>query len=340
MDLTMDKARTINRNENRDQQAEFFDENPPLYPWPSLLRTKGLSRAFKPREAMWKLSLDKANLHRSHRMLDIGCATGIWLDRLKSEYGIMGDGIDVSTGSLRKAALDSIYPAMYVCGDASLLPLADGLYNFVLCLDVLEHISNQHTALSEITRVLKPGGRVMLWTLNRKQAHTWNWWLSRFGIDIYDRSAHDPKLLPDADEVCEHLRTAGMQIEAVEFFNSFFTLAVDEIIMITTSLMKRLGLFENRSKFSLALGKIFLAVTDQFSRRSLKFLNFLDSPWRSKHHSNGFLVIGKKSTVLPPRVSEVSEVIAKHKRITFEYVADRRLDAQKTNAESIQGGTG
>ncbi|MFQ5921689.1 MAG: class I SAM-dependent methyltransferase [Anaerolineales bacterium] len=334
----MAKVKAMNRNGTRDQQAEFFDENPPLYPWPSLLRAKGLSSAYKPREAMWKLALESAGLNHSHRMLDIGCATGIWLDRLKSEFGIKGDGIDVSTGSLRKAAVDSLHPTTYICGDASSLPIADGLYDFVLCLDVLEHISGQQTALSEIARVLKPGGRVMLWTLNRKQDHTWNWWLSRFGIDIYDRSAHDPELLPDADEVCEHLRTAGMQIEAIEFFNSFFTLAIDEIIMVTISLLKKTGLFDSQLKISLALGQIYLAIADQLSRRSLKLLNFLDSPWRKKHHSNGFLVVGTKTIPLLRNTSEGSEVSARQKREAFEYVAGHRFNTQKASAESLRGG--
>ena len=55
-------------------QAEFFDESPPLYPWPRLLRLAGLGRVCKPREAKWKqgfedLALkpgDKVTVKRYH----------------------------------------------------------------------------------------------------------------------------------------------------------------------------------------------------------------------------------------------------------------------------------
>ena len=42
------------------------------------------------------------------------------------------------------------------------LPVANGLFDTVLCTDVLEHLYNPSNAFSEMTRVLKPGGKLIL----------------------------------------------------------------------------------------------------------------------------------------------------------------------------------
>jgi SAM-dependent methyltransferase len=46
--------------------------------------------------------------------------------------------------------------------DGSTFPLGDVNYDAVLCNQVLEHVFNPHKFLSELARVLKPGGRLLL----------------------------------------------------------------------------------------------------------------------------------------------------------------------------------
>ncbi|HXF95065.1 MAG TPA: class I SAM-dependent methyltransferase [Gemmatimonadales bacterium] len=72
------------------------------------------------------------------------------------------------------------------------LPLPDGAYDFVFCLEVLEHVPHPFATLEEIRRVLKPGGvlvlsvpnpyhfKEILWNVFRipdRQGHffTWTW---------------------------------------------------------------------------------------------------------------------------------------------------------------------
>lgn len=50
-----------------------------------------------------------------------------------------------------------------VC-DAHNLPFAADTFEIVVCTEVLEHLINPHSALKEIRRVLKPGGRLLLTT--------------------------------------------------------------------------------------------------------------------------------------------------------------------------------
>jgi 2-polyprenyl-3-methyl-5-hydroxy-6-metoxy-1,4-benzoquinol methylase len=47
------------------------------------------------------------------------------------------------------------------------LPFADGRFDLVVCMDVLEHVSDPEKLISEISRCLKPGGLCQLTAINR-----------------------------------------------------------------------------------------------------------------------------------------------------------------------------
>ena len=65
-----------------------------------------------------------------------------------------------------------------VVGDILALPFPENTFDSVVCLEVLEHVAETHKALSEITRVLKPGGIFMVsapqhWPLHYEPVDFW-----------------------------------------------------------------------------------------------------------------------------------------------------------------------
>jgi SAM-dependent methyltransferase len=58
-----------------------------------------------------------------------------------------------------------------VCGSALALPFAAGSFDVVTAFDVLEHCAPEATALAEVRRVLRPGGRLLL----SVPAYSWAW---------------------------------------------------------------------------------------------------------------------------------------------------------------------
>jgi SAM-dependent methyltransferase len=85
------------------------------------------------------------------RVLDAGCGEGVLVD----EY----------TGRLDIAGVDAHYSSPHVTsGSVTTLPFADGAFDVVLCLDVLEHLAyaDQPRALAEIHRVLRSGGELLV----------------------------------------------------------------------------------------------------------------------------------------------------------------------------------
>lgn len=49
-----------------------------------------------------------------------------------------------------------------IVSDITAIPAADGIFDVVLCSEVLEHVPEPTHALDEFTRLLKPGGRLIL----------------------------------------------------------------------------------------------------------------------------------------------------------------------------------
>ncbi|HJR58826.1 MAG TPA: class I SAM-dependent methyltransferase [Vicinamibacterales bacterium] len=55
-------------------------------------------------------------------------------------------------------------PGVQIIGDAQALGVADGVFDVVLCTEVLEHLREPQRAIDEMFRVLKPGGTLLLTT--------------------------------------------------------------------------------------------------------------------------------------------------------------------------------
>lgn len=102
------------------------------------------------------------------RILEIGCGTG-------HNFGMLGafgtvDGLEVDTAA-RKIASERLGRPV---GDAPLPALdgiADGSYDLIALLDVLEHVEKDEAALASIRTKLKPGGRILLTV----PANRWMW---------------------------------------------------------------------------------------------------------------------------------------------------------------------
>jgi len=99
------------------------------------------------------------DLQHQHKILDVGCGTGINLIYLKRRANFV-IGIDSS-----KEAIDfcKLRGHKTLCqADILSLPLKDNSIDIILALDVLEHIDNDELAISELHRVLKPKGKLFI----------------------------------------------------------------------------------------------------------------------------------------------------------------------------------
>lgn len=268
----------------------FFDKHPVLLPWPKILRRSGLSFTYKPREVWWKGWIEKLELKEGEKVLEVGCGRGVLLDRLVAEYGIKGFGIDISPKAIAEAKIESIEKLDLRIADACNLPFPDSSFDFVISFDTLEHISEQEKAVSEIVRVLKKGGRILIYTINSHQNFTWNRLLSKLGIDVYKNVDHKPELFVDPAWLKKKLERRGVKISGLDYFNSFFTLVADEAIMVSLLIFDKFFDWEKTQEF----GRIILRLLTGFFVLTAPLLRFLDRPWTIFGYSNGFLILGEK----------------------------------------------
>jgi 2-polyprenyl-3-methyl-5-hydroxy-6-metoxy-1,4-benzoquinol methylase len=103
---------------------------------------------------------------RAGRVLDWGCGHG-QVTNMLHEQGVDVVGFDYREGSEPKTIQIEIYPdiEVHVSGDPVLLPFADGEFDIVLSCGVLEHVQRPTDSLREIRRVLRPGGRLLIYKL-------------------------------------------------------------------------------------------------------------------------------------------------------------------------------
>jgi SAM-dependent methyltransferase len=100
---------------------------------------------------------------KNSKILDVGCGTGRHLALFDGSNEL--HGLDLSESMLAEAAVKN--PSAKFCsGSADSLPYPDGTFDVVMSSRVLQHLKDQKKAVSEMARVLKPGGRLVLLSYN------------------------------------------------------------------------------------------------------------------------------------------------------------------------------
>jgi arsenite methyltransferase len=104
------------------------------------------------------------------RILDVGCGPGFYADELLEQVGPEGAvvGIDSSPQMLDMAArrCERHGNASFHEATATSLPVADASFDAAVSVQVLEYVSDLDTALAEMHRALRPGGRVVIWDVD------------------------------------------------------------------------------------------------------------------------------------------------------------------------------
>ncbi|MEU5533722.1 class I SAM-dependent methyltransferase [Streptomyces sp. NPDC020362] len=123
----------------------------------SALSETSLLNAYYERPAMLSLAGEVAG----RRLLDAGCGSGPLFAALR-DRGALVTGIDSSAGMVelarRRLGADA---ALHVADLSNPLPFADGAFDDVLASLVLHYLEDWGPTLTEMRRVLRPGGRLI-----------------------------------------------------------------------------------------------------------------------------------------------------------------------------------
>jgi ubiquinone/menaquinone biosynthesis C-methylase UbiE len=114
-------------------------------------------------EQMRDEAIAMLDLDADDRVLDVGCGTGFATEGLLRETEHV-HGLDQSAHQLSKAyeKFGKHGPVRFYRGDAERLPFADDTFDVVWSSGSIEYWPNPVEALSELRRVAKPGGQVLV----------------------------------------------------------------------------------------------------------------------------------------------------------------------------------
>ncbi len=93
--------------------------------------------------------------HPRERVLEVGCGEGVLL----RDSGFSPIQLDISMKRLEKAKATG---NPLVCADGMALPFAAAVFDIVLLIAVLEHVSLPERIIAEAWRILKPGGQIAI----------------------------------------------------------------------------------------------------------------------------------------------------------------------------------
>lgn len=146
-------------------------------------------------------------------VLDLGCAGGFMAEAMAAR-GADVTGIDPAAEAIeaaRRHAADGQLNIRYDVGVGEALPYANASFDAVVCVDVLEHVSDLGKVLAEVVRVLRPGGLFLFDTINRNPiARLATITIAEDLLRLLPRGTHDPAMFIKPAELRSAMQRAGL----------------------------------------------------------------------------------------------------------------------------------
>ena len=152
-----------------------------------------------------KIVDDLPDVSGVRRILDVGCGTGANLEMLEN-FG-KAEGVDVSDDALEFCKSRGLNVHK---GIAEKLPFEDESFDIVTALDVVEHLDDDVEGLKEMHRVLRKGGKSLIFV----PAFMWLW-----GVQD-DISNH--RIRYNKTQIVERLEKSGFQVTRATYANFTF----------------------------------------------------------------------------------------------------------------------
>jgi 2-polyprenyl-3-methyl-5-hydroxy-6-metoxy-1,4-benzoquinol methylase len=168
--------------------------------------------------------LDALDPHPGEEILEVGCGSGYYTREL-ARLGAVVTATEYAPSALAQARRNVGEVADFRLEDAQRLSFADASFDKVLSSEVIEHVPDPERAVSEASRVLRPGGLLVVSTPSRLSPLNLAYGLKR-RIRGYAFNEHLHEFTPGS---FRRLLTRYLEVESLRFANFVLAYPADEL---------------------------------------------------------------------------------------------------------------
>lgn len=199
-------------------------------------------------------------LDKNSKILEVGCSGGGLIQSLNKKGFEDVHGIDISKEAIDLCKTKRISNVSVM--DGAKLEFPDKMFDVVITSDVLEHIKDGDVALSEWNRVLKPGGKLILFVPAFKFL-----WCSIDDINYHYRRYSKPALL-------SALKRFNFRVDRSSYWNFSLFFPVSLVRISEHLFPKNKGPFKDELHSVSPIFNKFLIRLMMFENSLLSWMNF------------------------------------------------------------------
>ena len=149
-------------------------------------------------------------------LLDCGCGTGPMLNLLHEKYPEKHyTGIDLTPKMIEVAKRKALKNVELVVGDCENLPFEANSFDVVICCESFHHYPNPQDFFNSVSRVLRPGGRLVLRDMTMNSAAV-RWFCNTIEMPLAHLIGKGDVRIYGRDDIRELSRNAGLHMESFE----------------------------------------------------------------------------------------------------------------------------
>lgn len=146
------------------------------------------------------------------KVLDVGCGGGILCEAM-ARLGAKVTGLDVEIAAIEAARTHARSQQLPIKYQFSPVEEFSGTFEVITCMEMLEHVVDPQRIISHCARLLKPGGKLFLSTINRTfKAYALAIVAAEYLLGLLPRQTHDFAKFIKPSELATMARAEGFEL--------------------------------------------------------------------------------------------------------------------------------
>jgi len=157
-----------------------------------------------------EIMYQKGVFDKDKNVLDFGCGTGNYLQKISHNYECNCFGLEPSAG-MRQKAIEKNIKLVILKGDHNNIPFENDIFDFIYMTDVIHHVPDMNTLFSNFHRKLKQNGFICIVTESWKQIE--NRWYNKYFPSLME---NEKNRYPDTDQILSVSIKNGFKFETID----------------------------------------------------------------------------------------------------------------------------